>query len=94
MRVRAAMTLPFLSPLVLPQCPLIYKIKVNVTYAAPAEGVNTQLPEGTQSMIGSYQVVGVAEFAKKMEEEGMLSLAAGVSFESKTINDCCRNLSR
>lgn len=45
---------------------------MNVTYAAPAEGTeaNTQLPKGTQSMIGSYQVTGVAEFAKQMEEEG------------------------
>lgn len=45
---------------------------MNVTYAALAEGTeaNTQLPDGTQSMIGSYQVTGVAEFAKQMEEEG------------------------
>ena len=40
-----------------------------MTYAAAGEG-NTQLPEGTQLMIGSYQVTGVADFAKKMEEEG------------------------
>lgn len=44
--------------------------KVNVTYAAPAAGAHSQLPEGTQSMIGSYQVTGVEDFAKKMEEEG------------------------
>lgn len=45
---------------------------MNVTYAAPAEGTEaaTQLPDGTQSMIGSYQVTGVVEFAKQMEEEG------------------------
>lgn len=42
---------------------------MNVTYAAPGEE-NTQLPDGTQPMIGSYQVTGVAEFAKKMEDEG------------------------
>lgn len=46
---------------------------MNVTYAAIGEG-NIQLPEGTQSMIGSYQVTGVAEFAKKMEEEGDLRM--------------------
>lgn len=40
-----------------------------MTYAGAAEG-NIQLPEGTQSMIGSYQVTGVVAFAKKMEEEG------------------------
>lgn len=43
--------------------------KVNVTYAAPSD-TNKQLPEGTQPMIASYQVTGVAEFAKKMEDEG------------------------
>eukprot|EP00904_Undaria_pinnatifida_P004668 jgi/Undpi1/14201/HiC_scaffold_9.g03850.m1 len=43
--------------------------EVNVTYAAAVAG-NTQLPEGTQNMIGSYQVTGVVAFAKKMEEEG------------------------
>ena len=45
---------------------------MNVTYAAPSQGTEatTQLPEGTQNMIGSYQVTGVAEFAKQMEEEG------------------------
>ncbi|CAM9929756.1 unnamed protein product [Pylaiella littoralis] len=56
--------------------------EVNVTYAAPAEGVNTQLPEGTQSMIGSYQVVGVAEFAKKMEEEGRGAPKVALRFTS------------
>lgn len=43
---------------------------MNVTYAAAGEG-NSQLPDGTQSMIGSYQVTGVADFAKKMEDEGV-----------------------
>lgn len=42
-----------------------------MTYAATGEG-NKQLPEGTQRMIGSYLVTGVADFAKKMEEEGEL----------------------
>lgn len=43
--------------------------KVNVTYAAAGEN-NTQLPPGTQTMIASYQITGVADFAKKMEAEG------------------------
>lgn len=47
----------------------MFSRQVNVTYAAVGEG-NIQLPEGTQSIIGSYQVTGVADFAKKMEEEG------------------------
>lgn len=61
-----------MSTLPSPRCPciLIDKHQVNVTYAAPADGGNTQLPKGTQGMIASYQVTGVAEFAKKMEEEG------------------------
>lgn len=50
--------------------------QVNVTYAAPADGGNAQLPEGTQEMIASYQVTGVADFAKKMEEEGELIVLA------------------
>lgn len=54
-------------------------MKVNVTYAIPAEGATTQLPEGTQSMIGSYQVTGVAEFAKQMEDEGEFVFGASVA---------------
>eukprot|EP00903_Cladosiphon_okamuranus_P014439 g13397.t1 len=58
--------------------------EVNVTYAASAEGSGsaTQLPEGTQSMIGSYQVTGVAEFAKQMEEEGRGAPKVALRFTS------------
>ncbi|CAM9469770.1 unnamed protein product [Ascophyllum nodosum] len=55
--------------------------EVNVTYAAAGEG-NTQLPEGTQLMIGSYQVTGVADFAKKMEEEGRGAPKVALRFTS------------
>lgn len=65
-----------------------------MTYAAPAAGANTQLPAGTQSMIGSYQVTGVAEFAKQMEEEGVsLSLQLLVyllaGFDQPTVGEIC-----
>lgn len=63
------------SALLYPHKPF-FEMKVNVTYAEPADGAATQLPEGTQSMIGSYQVTGVAEFAKQMEEEGGLAFGA------------------
>lgn len=43
---------------------------MNVTYASNGDG-NSQLPEGTQNMIASYIVTGVADFAKKMEDEGI-----------------------
>lgn len=42
---------------------------MNVTYAELSE-TNKQLPEGTQPLIASYQVSGVADFAKKMQNEG------------------------
>ncbi|CAB1098258.1 HSP70 [Ectocarpus sp. CCAP 1310/34] len=56
--------------------------EVNVTYATPADGGNTQLPEGTQEMIASYQVTGVADFAKKMEEEGRGAPKVALRFTS------------
>ncbi|CAM9800915.1 unnamed protein product, partial [Ectocarpus sp. 4 AP-2014] len=56
--------------------------QVNVTYAGPADGGNTQLPEGTQEMIASYQVTGVADFAKKMEEEGRGAPKVALRFTS------------